>query len=215
MAAKKSKLPRLTSPKGVAKYPWLSSPDTQFNSDGVYKVSLLIDREEARELCEVLDKAAGEALAEAKSNAKSPAIAKQITMAPPYHVVTDDEGEETGQIEFRYKMNALVKFKDGTIKAMKPFIFDAFGKQMPVCPNVYGGSILKVNFSPAPYYAASNKSAGVSLRMNAVQIVELVSGQGGSATGFGFAKEDDGFDSNDFVGDTNATSVEPETSTDY
>jgi hypothetical protein len=91
-------------------------------------------------------------------------------------------------------MNAKVTFKDGTVKPMKPFFYDAKQKQLLVCPNVYGGSVLKVNFSPAPYYAASSKSAGISLRINAIQIIELVTGGGGNASGFGFAEEADGFD---------------------
>jgi hypothetical protein len=216
MAAQKARLPKFTTPKGIAKYPWLSKPDTQFNPTGVYKVSLLIPKANARELIDKLDTAAGEALTEARANAKSPAIAKQITLAPCYHIETDDEGEETGNIEFRFKQNALVKFQDGTTKEMKPFIFDAQGKQMQVCPNVYGGSVLRINFSPVGYYNASSKSAGVSLRMNAVQIMELVTG-GGSAAGFGFATEEDGFDSTGFSAPAETPVAEtPEaSSTDY
>jgi hypothetical protein len=194
MAEKKAKLPRFTTPKGIAKYPWLSRPDTQFNADGVYKVNLLIPADEARELCAALDSAADEAVVLARAAAKSPAIAKTIKRAEPYGPALDDQGEDTGNIEFKFKMNAKVTFKDGTIKPMKPFIYDAKQKQLLVCPNVYGGSVLKVNFSPAPYYAAVSKTAGVSLRINAVQIVELVTGGGGSASGFGFAEEADGFD---------------------
>lgn len=216
MAQQKAKLPKHTTPKGIAKYPWLSKPDTQFNPTGVYKVSLLIPQAEARGLIEILDTAAGEALAAAKANAKSPAIAKQIQLAPSYHIEVDDAGEETGNIEFRFKQNAVVTFKDGTTKEMKPFIFDAQGKQMQVCPNVYGGSILRVNFTPAPYYNASSRSAGISLRINAVQIVELVTG-GGSASGFGFGVEEEGFDSTGFVVPDAATpAAETEaSSTDY
>jgi hypothetical protein len=194
MAEKKARLPRITTPKGVAKYPWLSKPDVQFNTDGVYKVNLLIPAAEASELCEKLDAAADEAVELAKAAAKSPALAKQIKRADPYHTALDDAGEDTGNIEYRFKMNARVKFQDNTIKDMKPMIFDATGKQIPTCPNVYGGSLLKINFSPSPYYAANNKTAGVSLRMNAVQIIELVTGGGGDAGAFGFDKEEGGFE---------------------
>ena len=192
---KKAKLARITTPKGIAKYPWLSRPDTQFNTDGVYKVNLLIPAAEAVGLCAVLDKAADDALASAKSQAKTPLQAKSMLRAAPYGPALDDAGEDTGNIAFKFKMNARVTFSDGKTRDMKPAIFDAKSKDpLEVCPNVYGGSILRVNFCPAPYYAASSKTAGVSLRMNAVQIVELVTGGGGSATGFGFAEEADGFD---------------------
>ena len=191
---KKAKLARITTPKGIAKYPWLSRPDTQFNTDGVFKVNLLIPAAEAVGLCAVLDKAADDALALAKSQAKTPLQAKGMLRAAPYGPALDDAGEDTGNIEFKFKMNARVTFSDGKTRDMKPAFFDAKGLAMDECPNVYGGSVLRVNFSPAPYYAASSKQAGVSLRINAVQIVELVTGGGGSATGFGFAEEADGFD---------------------
>jgi hypothetical protein len=194
MAEKKAKLPRFTTPKGIAKYPWLSRPDTQFNADGVFKVNLLIPAAEASELCAALDSAADEAVVLARAAAKSPAIAKTIKRAEPYGPALDDQGEDTGNIEFKFKMNAKVTFKDGTVKPMKPLFYDAKQKQLLICPNVYGGSVLKVNFTAAPYYAAVSKTAGISLRINAIQIVELVTGGGGSATGFGFAEEADGFD---------------------
>ena len=38
---------KLVTPKGVAKYPWLTKADTKFNPDGVYKTDLLISSEEA------------------------------------------------------------------------------------------------------------------------------------------------------------------------
>jgi hypothetical protein len=210
---KKAKLVRITSPKGIAKYPWLSRPDVQFNTDGVFKVNLLIPEAEAVGLCSALDNAAAAALADAKAKAKNPALAKAITLAPPYSKAVDDAGEETGDIEFKFKMNARVTFSDGKTRDMKPAFFDAKGKAMEECPNVYGGSVLKVNFSPAPYYAASSKSAGVSLRINAVQIIELVTGGGGTATGFGFAEEADGFDS-DTLQSTGGT-VASEGSSDF
>jgi hypothetical protein len=187
----RKKLLRLTSPKGVARYPWLSRPDVQFNTDGVYKVNLLVPVSECAELCAKLDELAEESYREAVAKAKTPAIAKQIKKAAPYGMFLDPEtGEETGQIEFKFKMNAKIKTATGEFKTLKPFIFDAKGNQVVVVPNIYGGSVLKVNFSPSPYFAANNKTAGISLRMNAVQVIELVSGTGGGATGYGFGEEE-------------------------
>jgi hypothetical protein len=194
MAEKRKQLPRITTPKGVAKYPWLSNPDTQFDADGVYKIDLIIPAGECTELCAALDAAADEAFELAKSKAKSPVIAKQIKRADPYTAALDDAGEDTGKILFRFKMKAKVTMKDGTVKTMKPFIFDAKGVQLAVCPAVYGGSVCKVNFSPSPYYAANNKQAGVSLRINAVQIIELVTGGARDAAGYGFGQEEGGFE---------------------
>jgi hypothetical protein len=73
-------------------------------------------------------------------------------------------------------MNARVKMADGEVKAMSPDFYDRKAKPVQVCPAMYGGSALKVNFSPMPYFSASNKQAGISLRINAVQIIDLVTG---------------------------------------
>jgi hypothetical protein len=197
---KKTRLPRLTTPKGVAKWPWLNKADTLFSADGVYKITLIIPAAECVELCTALDAAADAAFEAAKAKAKSPVIAKQIKRADPYGPALDDAGEDTGNIEFRFKMNAKVTYKDGTVKAMKPFIFDAKGVQLAVCPAVYGGSICKVNFSPAPYFAPNNKQAGVSLRINAVQIINLVTGGVADAKSMGFSAEE-GFDGAAFDND--------------
>lgn len=182
---------RLTTPKGVARYPWLSRADTQFNADGVYKVNLLIPAAECADLCEKLDGLAEDSYKEAVKKAKTPALAKAIKKAAPYSVFVDPEtGDETDQIEFKFKMNSKIKTTTGEYKTIKPFIFDAKGNQLVVCPNIYGGSVLKVNFTPAAYYAANNKQAGVSLRLNAVQILDLVTGGSAGAGGFGFSEEE-------------------------
>lgn len=198
----RKKLLRITTPKGVARYPWLSNPDVQFNTDGVYKVNLLIPVEECADLCAKLDELAEESYKDAVSKAKTPAIAKQIKKAAPYSLFCDPQtGEETDKVEFKFKMNAKIKTATGEYKTMKPFAFDAKGNQVVVIPNVYGGSVLKVNFSPSPYYAANNKSAGISLRMNAFQIIDLVTGGGGSAEGYGFGEEEG------YVADADTTDI--------
>ena len=54
--------------------------------------------------------------------------------------------------------------------------------------NVFGGSQVKVSATAAPYSAAGNQ--GITLYLNAVQIIELVSGSGGDSGGFGFTAEE-------------------------
>ena len=36
-----------TTPKGIAQYPWLSTPDTKFSEEGEYKVNLIVPKQEA------------------------------------------------------------------------------------------------------------------------------------------------------------------------
>jgi hypothetical protein len=58
---------------------------------------------------------------------------------------------------------------------------------------MYSGSIAKVNFSPTLYYNDANAQAGVSCRLNGVQVLKLVKG-GWTAESFGFAAEEEGYD---------------------
>ena len=53
--------------------------------------------------------------------------------------------------------------------------------------NVWSGSKIKVNSLLYPYFAPIG--AGISLKLNAVQVLDLVQGNGGNE-GFGFEEED-------------------------
>ena len=48
MAANKKQ--QIVTPKATAVYPWLNTPDTKFNVDGEYKVTLKIGSEDAQPL---------------------------------------------------------------------------------------------------------------------------------------------------------------------
>lgn len=185
---------RINTPKGEAHYPWLTagSPDTKYNAAGVYKLGLLIDADDCKQLCEQLDALALEAYNDAVAAAK-PVDKKRLVLFSAYQPECDDEGEETGRILFNFKMNASFEDKaKGVIVPLAPKVFDAAGKPIPKEIQVYGGSIVRVNFSPVPFMMASTKQAGVSLRLNAVQVVKLVQsgGAGGDGSAFGFEKEE-------------------------
>ena len=44
-----------TSAFGVARYPHLNKPDTEFNAEGIYQVKLLVNKEEAQEDIKIID----------------------------------------------------------------------------------------------------------------------------------------------------------------
>jgi hypothetical protein len=196
----KKKRVRLTSPKGIAKYPWLNKPDTKFDPSGVFRVSLLFDPEEVQPFLDRLDEMADEAFEETKADLLEKGNklgAKQLTRNDPYEMEIDREtAEETGKVEVKFKMKHLIKTKDGEIE-LTPSLFDAQGKSVDRNEvNVFGGSILRVNFTPRKYYVAGQKMAGVSLQLNAVQIIELAE-RGGNADYYGFGVEEDGFSADD------------------
>ena len=185
-----------TAPAGTAKFPHLNTPDTKYDEDGVYKVDIVMDSgsSEAQELIALIDNYVDEAVEEKKGELK-PAAAKKLESHTPYFMEEDDEGEQTGRVVFRFKAN--YQFKDqktGNIIYRTITMFDAKGgKPLKNPPFVRGGSVLKIASKISnPWYNPQTKSAGVTLYIQAVQILELgQGGGGGDASGFGFGEEED------------------------
>ena len=178
---------KIVSPEGVSKYAWLTQPDTKFDKDGHYKVNLVISTENAQSLMKQIDDEMKKSLEIAKEKNKGKAI-KQANSPYENEVV---EGKETGNIEFKFKRKAQVIAADGKVIPFKVAIFDSAGKPM-MNGNVWSGSKMKVSAELIPWYTAM-AGAGVSLRLRAVQITELVEGGAGSAEGYGFDKVEGGF----------------------
>lgn len=174
-------------------YPHLNTPDTKFNADGDYRLKLRLPlaAPSTQAYLEEIDAAMAESLAAAKK--EFPAKAKTIKAADkPYKEVVDEEGNETGDVEISYKMKAQFKSKkDGKIYHRKPALFDAKGKPLAAGVNVGGGSEGKVSCEFYQFYTAK-VGAGVSLRLCAVQVLELVEFGTRSASAFGF-EEEEGF----------------------
>ena len=173
----------IVTPMGNAIYPWLTSPDTKFNPEGEYKVSLSVKEKEATPLISKIDSQIKEAIKLAPQGKKVKESEK------PYQPELDDDGQETGNIIFKFKMRAQIKTKDGRTIPMSPKLFDASGVLMTECNSIWGGSKIKVSADMIPYYVAA-VGAGVSLRLKAVQVIDLVTGGGDDAGSFGFQKED-------------------------
>lgn len=211
MATVKQKRIRLVTPAGIARFPYLTQPDTKFNSDGEYKVNLLLDPSEpdVQELLEKLDELTAEAVEKAKEELIEKAKTKKagekaaaaVETHEPYRNAEDEDGEETGQIELRFKSKA--QFKDRkTDKIVQRVIrlFGPDGKPLEEGTAVYGGAVIKVNFSPVPFYAAATKTAGITLQINAVQVIEFASGADASFYGFDAVEGAD--DDDEDTGDT-------------
>jgi len=172
-----------TSPKGRAVYPHLHAPDTKFDAGGVYQTKNNVPAAEAQAEIEKIDAAiAAQVKVAQKENPK-----KEIKPATtPYKV------EEDGSITFNYKMKAVGKRKDGTMFKRRPRLFDAQGNPAPAGLRVGGGSLIRVSYEMYPFWTALI-GAGVSLRLEAVQVIELKEFGGGNAESFGFAQEEGDF----------------------
>jgi hypothetical protein len=195
------KQPTLVSPVGTAVYPWITKADTKFNPQGDFRTGLRMPSEVAQPLIDKLEAIRQEALAESKKAKKKPPKEGNL----PWSVVYDDEGNETDEIEFKFKTKATFNTKDGKTVTRTIKVVDA--KKNPLEDvNLYGGSKIKVAFQAVPYDVAA-VGVGLSLRMTAVQVLELVEGGGGdSSSVFG---EEEGY-----VGKRNESSSDEDTSED-
>ena len=185
-------------------FPKLNDADTKFKAEGEYSVKLSLKAEEPAtkafiaKLAPLHDAAVTKAEAEFKG-LKVEARKKlgKVTVNPLFSTVYDQETEQpTGDIEFKFAAMAggIVK-KTGKRWARKPAIFDAKGTILKNAPAIWGGTIGKVSFTvnDGGYFIPGTGAAGLSLRLEAVQIIELRSGGGGSASDHGFGEEE-GFD---------------------
>jgi len=178
---------KVVSPEGVSKYAWLTKPDTKFDKDGHFKVNLVVSAEQAQPLIQQIDAEMKKSAEIAKEKNK-----KAVKLSnPPYELETDDTGAETGNVEFKFKRKAQIISADGKVIPFKVAIFDSSGTPM-TDTNVWSGSKMKVSAELVHWYTAM-AGAGVSLRLRAVQITELVEGGSDNASGYGFDKVDNGY----------------------
>lgn len=198
--AEKEKRQIVKTPKGIAVYPYLNRPDTKFDADGVFKTDFKVSGDEAQFIIDLINEAQKEAEAEAKKKAAdAKKKGKKVTPKAadlPFFEACDDEGNETGEVVFRFKSKASgVSKKTGKRWKRTIPLFDAKGK--PSKASVYGGSTLIIAFTAEPWVNPKCEF-GVKLQLEAVQIIELVSGSGGNrnASAFGFGEED-GYEASD------------------
>lgn len=173
---------------GSALWAKVQEPDTKFDPDGTYSISVLVPETEAQEMCEYLDDIVDKAYAEEIKN--SPKKQATLSTRKGYDYNYDQDGNQTGLIEFKVKLKAKVTRQDGTSFSQKPVVVDA--KRQPLNPDIAvgNGSDVKVAFEPRPYVMNSTKQVGVSLRMKGVQVINLVEYGNSVSTMF---DEEDGY----------------------
>lgn len=160
--------------QGKAMWAKVYDPDTKFDQNGIYSVSVLVPEEEAQEMCEHLDSLAKKRLAEEIKDGKK----KGLTFKKGYAPATDKDGNETGEIEFKIKMKAKFQSKQGQWFSQKPMVVDSKRTPMSKSTLIGNGSLVKVAFDPIPYTMMSTKITSVSLRLKGVQVINLVEYQG-------------------------------------
>lgn len=201
------------TPKGTFVFPKLNKPDAYKDGDPKWSVKLRLSVEDSAALIEKIEAALADywPIAQAEQQAKidaaktGPEKAKQKKILQDmaeadksYKPVYDDDGEETGEYEFNFKMPTEFKSKkDGKVIKIKPDIFDAGNKLLKNPPEIWGGTTGHVAGELRPFF--TNVGVGISLRLKAVQLIELVSSGGGekSASSYGFGAQEGGYTGDD------------------
>ena len=192
-------LEAFTSPVGEAVFPWITRADTRFNADGVYKTQLSVPMEEAQAFIAKLEKVRNDFIATMdpvkQQTFNSVAVYEDEYSRPVFPADATDEQKDairaghvpelTGNVLFKFKLNARVTPRDETKDSFtqSPIVVSAADGAAVEQP-VYGGSAIRIKGQIAPYTNAMSKSVGITLRMKAVQVVDLVSGNGGGDSSF-------------------------------
>jgi hypothetical protein len=174
--------------KGNALWTKVFEPDTRFVPEGEYSIQVVVPETEAAEVCEQLENMAQAKLAEVVK--EQPKLKSVLSTRNPFENDTDEAGNPTGNILFKTKMKARVKSRDGRVYEQKPAVVDAKRTPMDGSQLVGNGSLVKVAVEPVPYMMQSTKQVGVTLRLKAVQIINLVE-YGNTASSI--FDEEDGF----------------------
>lgn len=193
---------KFITPKLTLQYPKLNRPDTKWKPEGEYSAKgpledmipvATLEKIEAM-LAAFLENKKAE-LTKAKQAAKAKSLVNKGLVF--LKAETDGEtGDETGRTILSAKMKAQYKNKKtGEIVKRVPDFVDAKGKPIAKAPDIWGGTVAKLGVSAACYYAPNDNAVGVTLYLDAVQIIKLVSKGGGSQ--HGFSEEEGGYEHED------------------
>lgn len=189
MARKNDNLTRrIVTPVGTAIFPRLTTPDTKFNPEGVYTCKIRLDGADADSFALMVQDFLKEAAEVAKAVHGPKLRPGAFHPTPP---AKDEDGNEIpGSITVNFKMKASGTNKAGKSWTNKPVVVDA--AKNPVTELVFGGSKVRVAGEMAAYYTPSI-GLGVSFRLHAVQVVELVTSSGAGRGADAFDVVEDGF----------------------
>ena len=172
----------ITTPKGKAVWPRIDTPDTKFDEDGVYSCKLHVSEGDFK---------AFEALVKPKLDAAykeecSRQGKDKIRMAASSPLRINDEGDH--EIYAKQKAKVHTKSK-GTLEFTIAAV-DSQGKKIDM-PKIGSGSTLKMAVEINTWFVPSH-GFGYTLRLRAVQVLDLIE-YGGGDSSFGFGAEADGY----------------------
>ena len=171
--------------KGQAYWAKVILPDKEYQT---FNIEILLDKAKQEEFKAMIQAEIDKKVEMHTEGKKKPKVEHY-----PWRIVEDADGMETGEIRFKFNMKKSFVTRDGETVEQHPQVFDSKGNLITDKSFKIGnGSIVKVAYFMSPYF--NKGKAGVSLRLKAVQVIELVHyGVNSDPKAFGFAEEEEGF----------------------
>lgn len=196
----KEKRPQFVTAVGRAIWPHVHAPDKKFKKEfGEYRTKIALSEEDAQEIIARIDSGVKEVFATAKAKflKDSPGKSFEKTkqgkiMDNPYQ---EGDGDDAGTVIFNFKSPAGgIRKEDKTEWHRSIPVYDAKGKPLPKGTRIGSGSEIKVAYTLNPF--STPLGTGMSLRLEAVQVLKLVEFGDRDAKSFGFGEEE-GFSVNE------------------
>ena len=159
MAEARKKLPQFTTPPGAFIWPRLFKPDFKFKDNGEFSVKYRAQAAVVQDLLKKLKPLHDEAIKEGKAKyAELPVQSRKkldakggFTANQLYSDVYDDDEQETGELEFNFKMtHEITSKKTGKTFKKYPAVFDAKGVPIKKKIDIGSGTTGKVTFEVSP-----------------------------------------------------------------
>lgn len=218
--AKQKQPKRITyaTPKGRGLFFHVTEPDYGTDKfplkDGQYSLSLILDSDSTgilkERLADELRKAedyADEQFAGLKRVTREKL--GSVTFNQVCEPVYDEDDEPTGEYRWRFKTSAFAEDKATGKKRKRTIpVFDSMNQAVHLKEEPGNGTTVRVSFTCAPYFVEGQGMGGLSLYLNAVQILKLVRFGERDATSYGFTAEEDGegFTASEVVDEEGSTS---------
>lgn len=185
--ANEKKLPLEVTSKGIAAYAWLYKRDTKFakkGEDGKFKITLVLDKEELGDLTARLngggdEVSATEWLEHLKDMHEKAGGDASNSPVKDGDNQLDKKGKPKKDPNKEFFGKVMVNFKTG----YPAQLVDTKKNDLPPDVKIYSGDLVKIVYRPFAF------DEGVSLRLNAVMLVDKRATAGGAEA---FGDEDEG-----------------------
>ena len=212
----KKKRTRYTSPKGSALFARVIDVDygTEKYPDpkGSFNITLALDEPEAQHLDSMLEEEVSEAhvftdnaFSELKPQSQKKLGEFKFNDLGPEEY--DRDGTPTGRRLFRFKTGAFYERNGKKLQRRVP-LFDSMQQAVSLKEEPGNGSIVRVSFTCNPYFVEGQGMGGLSLYLDALQIIKLNKAGERSASDYGFGSEEGGFCGAEDLDDDTTTSSE-------